>query len=185
MDEKIMFLSAFLERPKQIGSVFPSSRYLIHEMLKNIDFKNAKCIIEYGPGTGCVTKEILKRARNDCKILCFELNRKMHRHISESIKDKRLILINDSAENILKHLSRLGIKKGDFIVSGIPFYNLQENKKNAIIEETEKALNENGKFVFFRYFTNFKSYLYSSFSKITTSFIPLNIPPCFVFVCEK
>ena len=62
MDEKILFFSAFLRYPKEIGSVIPSSKYLKEGIIKNIDFKNARYIAEYGPGTGCITVEILKRA---------------------------------------------------------------------------------------------------------------------------
>src|SRR3989344_5497970 len=91
MDEKLLFLSAFLEKPREIGSVIPSSRFLVKELLKSVDFKNAKCIVEYGPGTGRVTKEILKRARKECKVLSFEINRKMYLHLRKSVNDKRLI----------------------------------------------------------------------------------------------
>ena len=185
MDEKLLFLSAFLKKPREIGSVIPSSRFLVKELLKSVDFKNAKCIVEYGPGTGCVTKEILKRARKDCKVLSFEINRKMYLHLRKSINDKRLILINDCAENVKSHVKRLKIKEVDYIVSGLPFSNLPKRKKQSIIKETQSTLKNDGKFVLYQFFTNFKEYLYNSFSKITTSFIPLNIPPCFVYVCEK
>ena len=185
MDENAMFLSAFIKNPKEIGSVIPSSRFLVKELIRSIDFKSAKCIVEYGPGTGCVTKEILKRAGKDCKLICFEINRKMHSHLLRNIKDERMVLINDSAENVKNHLSRLGIGKVDYIVSGIPFSNLPKNKKYSIVKETERNLKNGGKFMLYQYFTNFKAHLRSSFSKISTSFMPLNIPPCFVHVCEK
>jgi len=185
MDGKALFLSAFMKNPKEIGSVIPSSRFLVKELIRGIDFKSAKCIVEYGPGTGCVTKEILKRAGKDCRLICFEINRKMYTHLLRSIKDERLILINDSAENLKKHLSMMGLHKADYIVSGIPFSNLPKNKKYAIVKETERNLKNSGKFMLYQYFTNFKAHLHSSFSKITTSFMPLNIPPCFVHVCEK
>ena len=76
MDGKLLFFSTFLKYPKEIGSIIPSQKFLTDEILKNIDFKNARYIAEYGPGTGCITEELLKRARKDAKILCFETNRK-------------------------------------------------------------------------------------------------------------
>lgn len=185
MDEKVLFFSTFIKYPKEIGSVIPSSKFLISEILKNIDFKNAKYIVEYGSGTGCITAEILKRARSDAKILCFETNKEFCSFLMESIKDKRLIVINDGAENIKKHLKKFGIEKVDFIVSGVPFSTLPINKKYIIIKETKNTLKSNGKFVVYQFLTNFRKYLYHYFSKISTKFIPLNIPPCFVYVCEK
>lgn len=185
MDEKLMFFSAFLEKPREIGSVMPSSRFLIKKMLKNIDFENARCIVEYGPGTGKITKEILKRASKDCKVLCFEINKRLTSYLKRQIRDERLIIINDSAENIKEHLKNLGIKETDYVISGLPFSTLPRRKKYIIIGETKDTLNSKGKFVVYQFISSLKKHLYGSFSKITTSFIPLNIPPCFVYVCEK
>ena len=185
MDEKLLFFSAFIEYPKEIGSIVPSSKFLINEVLKNIDFENARYIAEYGPGTGRITTEILKKARKDAKILCFEVNKKFCGYLRRKINDKRLIIINDSAENIKKYFKRFNISKIDYIISGLPFSVLPDNEKLIIIEETKNMLRKYGKFVVYQYLNNFKKYLYNYFSNISTKFVPLNIPPCFVYVCEK
>ncbi len=185
MDGKLLFFSAFVKYPKEIGSIVPSSKFLINEVLKNIDFENAGHIAEYGPGTGCITTEMLKRARKDAKILCFEINKKFCRYLKKNIKDQRLIIINDSAENIKKYLKKFGIQKIDYVVSGLPFSALPNSKKNAIIKETKNTLKYKGKFVIYQFLNNFKKYLYYYFSDISTKFVPLNIPPCFVYICEK
>jgi|SRR3989338_455625 len=185
MESKMLFFSTFVKHPKQIGSVTPSSRFLTREILKNIDFENAKYIAEYGPGTGCMTTEILKRARKDAKVLCFETNKKFCSYLKENIKDERLIIINDSAENIKKYLEKFNISKIDYIVSGLPFSTLSKNKKNIIIKETKSTLKYEGKFVVYQYLNNFKKYLYKYFSNISTTFVLVNVPCAFVYVCEK
>jgi len=186
MDEKLLFFSAFVKYPKEIGSIIPSSKFLTDEVLKSIDFKNARCIVEYGPGTGRMTTEILKRARKDAKILCFEINRKFCSYLRQNINDNRVIIINDSAENVSKYLKKFHVPQVDYVISGLPFTNLPVNKKYFVIEETKKTLKTKGKFVIFQFFlNNFKKYLYYYFSDISTKFVPLNIPPCFVYICEK
>lgn len=185
MDEKILFFSTFIKYPKEIGSIVPSSKFLIDEILKNIDFKNAKYIVEYGSGTGRITKEILKRARKDAKIICIEINKKFCSYLRRTIKDKRVIIINDSAENIKQYLKKYDIPKIDYVISGLPFSSLDVEEKCTIIEETKDTLKNNGKFVVYQFLNNFKRYLYNYFSKISMKFVPFNIPPCFVFVCEK
>ncbi|MEK6983641.1 MAG: rRNA adenine N-6-methyltransferase family protein [Nanoarchaeota archaeon] len=185
MYSKILFFSSFLKYPKEIGSVVPSSKFLTDEILKNIDFKNARFIAEYGPGTGCITVEILKRARKDAKVLCFEINKKFCTYLGKKVKDKRLIIINDSAENIKKHLKKFNIPKIDYIISGLPFSALHASKKRAIIGETRDTLTNDGKFVVYQFLNSFKKYLCSYFPKISMKFVPLNIPPCFVYICEK
>jgi len=182
----MLFFSMFLKYPKEIWSIAPSSRFLRNKVLKNIDFRNAKYIVEYGPGTGPVTKEILKRARKDARILCFEINKKFCSHLRENIRDERLTIINDSAENIEKCLKKLNIQKIDYIISSLPFFILPDNKKYIIIEETKNALRNKGMFVVFQSVTNnFKKHLKRYFSKISVNLVSLNIPPCFVYVCEK
>src|SRR3989344_3690505 len=140
MDGKLLFFSTFLKYPKEIGSIIPSQKFLTDEILKNIDFKNARYIAEYGPGTGCITAEILKRARKDAKILCFEINKKFCSYLDKKIKDKRLMIINDSAENVKKYLKKFDIPKIDYTISGLPFSTLNVSKKRAIIGETRDTL---------------------------------------------
>ena len=137
MDDKLLFFSAFLKYPKEIGSVVPSSKFLIKEVLKNIDFKNARYIAEYGPGTGCITSEILKRARKGAKILCFETNKRFYTYLKNKIKDERFIIINDSSENIMDYVKKYNIPKIDYVVSGLPFSSLSVSKKCIIIKETK------------------------------------------------
>ena len=185
MDEKILFFSTFLKHPKEIGSVVPSSKFLIDKLLQNIDFNNAKCIVEFGPGTGCVTEEVLKRAGNDCRVLCFEINEEMYVYLKDNLKDERLVLINDSAENIKMHTQKLGIDKVDYVISGIPFSTLPNSKKSIIIKEAKNALKDDGKFVLYQIVSSIKKTLADYFSIISTKFVPLNLPPVFVYVCIK
>ena len=185
MNKNILFFQTFLKSPKEVGSIIPSSKFLIKELLKNIDFKNASCIVEYGPGTGCITSEILKKARKDAKIFCFETNKKFCIYLKEKIKDERLKIINDSAENIKKNLKKYNVHNVDYVVSGMPFSTIPNNKKHLIIQETKSMLKTNGKFVIYQFLNNFKKYLRNYFSKISAGYVPLNIPPCFVYVCEN
>lgn len=185
MDEKLLFFSTFVKHPMEVGSVVPSSKFLIEELMKNIDFENAKYIVEYGPGTGCITLQILKRARKDAKILCFETNRKFYNYLKKNITDKRAIMINDSAENIKKYLKKLDIPEVDYIVSAMPFSTLPKRKKSIIIEETKNTLENKDKFILYQYTNGLNSLLKEYFRNVKTTFVPLNIPPSFVYICEK
>ena len=55
---KKSFLKSFWAEKKMVGSMTPSSRFLMDKMLKNIDFKKSKLIVELGPGTGVFTEKI-------------------------------------------------------------------------------------------------------------------------------
>ena len=88
-------------------------------------------------------------------------------------------------KSLTKCLKKFDIPKIDYVVSGLPFSVLSDNKKSAIIGETKDTLKNNGRFVVYQFLNSLKGHLYNYFSKISIKFVPLNIPPCFVYVCEK
>jgi phospholipid N-methyltransferase len=53
------FLSEYLKSPRTVGAVAPSSNKLAEKMVCDLDYENAKCIVEYGPGTGVFTDKLV------------------------------------------------------------------------------------------------------------------------------
>jgi len=49
-----------------LGSVIPSSRFLVKYLMKQVDWNRARLLVEFGPGVGTITREILKRLRAGC-----------------------------------------------------------------------------------------------------------------------
>jgi len=133
MKSKLVFLSNFLHNPRQIAAVAPSSKYVINSVIDEIDFNNAKCIVEYGPGTGSITNEILRHLSHDAKLICLDVNQKFCKYLSKNIKNSRLAIINDSAVNIDIYLKKFKIKKIDYALSSIPFTFIKADDKKAII----------------------------------------------------
>ncbi len=184
MKDHLLLLSNFIKNPKETGAVAPSSRFLTKEIIKNIDFK-ARNIVELGPGLGTFTKAILKKANPTTKLFCFEVNKKFCSHLNKSIIDERFVVVNASAEKISHNLKKFNVKKADFVISGLPFLNFPESKKQAIIREVKNSLNDRGKFILFQYTNELSKLLQSFFSKVDRKFVPLNIPPAFVYICEN
>ena len=184
MNDSLLFLSNFIKYPKEVGSIVPSSKSLTKEVIKGIDFKKSDFIVELGPGSGTFTKAILKRARPDSRVICFEVNKKFCNYLNEKIIDKRLTIINSGAEKINRNF---GIKqsKADYVVSGLPFRNFSAGKKKKIIGEVRNCMKDDGKFILFQYTNDLKKLLESYFPKVERKFVPANIPPAFVYVCEK
>ena len=65
LSEALLFASNFLRHPNMLGSIIPSSRFLVDLVLEPIDWGRARVIVEYGPGIGTFTGEILRRMRSD------------------------------------------------------------------------------------------------------------------------
>ena len=57
----LLFARNFFRHPRMLGSIVPSSRFLIKQLLEPINFGRARVIVEYGPGVGVITAELLRR----------------------------------------------------------------------------------------------------------------------------
>lgn len=185
MSKKRSFIKQFLKDRKMVGSVRPSSKYLMDKMLQNVDFENSKIIVELGPGTGVFTYEILKKMTPDAVLLVFELNQKFIRILKRNIKDKRAIFIYDSAEKIEEYLVKNNLEQADVIVSSLPLFNFPQELRETIITNSYKTLKNSGKYIQFQYSTQAKKLLESTFETVSITFTPLNFPPAFVYTCEK
>ena len=129
---------------------------------------------------------ILKRLKNNCKVLSFEINKKFLKDLKR-IKDRRLILIEDKAENLSKYLISYAVKNTDYIISSLPLAS-SRNLEYQIIKTAHENLKENGKYIQYQYAHNMlKSLgkLKKIFKYVEVKFVPLNIPPAFVYICKK
>lgn len=180
MNKPIKFLGEFFRNAGRTGSVTPSSPALIRQMVKPVDFRQAKLIIELGPGTGPITKSILKHMRKDATLLVFETNSAFCADL-EKIKDKRMRVINDSAEKIQHYLDEYNLDKADCVISSIPLTVLPVKIRMRILSEAKSVLKPGGVFTQFHYSRVNEKVLRKFFPNLRISFTPLNIPPAFVY----
>jgi phospholipid N-methyltransferase len=185
MNSKLLFLSNFIKKPKEVASISPSSKHVIKHIIKYIDFENTNTIVEYGPGIGNITSILLHNLKEDAKLICFETNKKFCNFLRNKIHDPKLLIVNDSAQNLDLHLKNLKIKNIDFAVSGIPFSLINVKDKKEIIRKTKECLRKKGKFIVYQNSQHVKKYLSSYFTKISGEFEVRNMPPTFIFACEK
>ena len=50
-----------ISHPRQVGAVWPTSRWAVRDLLDMGDLPRARTVVEFGVGTGVYTEEILKR----------------------------------------------------------------------------------------------------------------------------
>jgi phospholipid N-methyltransferase len=184
MQNKNTFLKAFLKNPLRTGSIIQSSPILADKMLEKIDFRNVKCIVELGSGSGVITKKILKKMRKDCVLLCFEIEPALAEKL-RNIEDPRLIIINDCAEKIDIYLKKYGFQKADCIVSGLPLASLPPKISRSILKTIYAYLPAGGQYIQFQYSLTHRRQIKYLFSSVAVSFVLLNFPPAFVYVCVK
>lgn len=184
MPTKNVFLKSFLKNPLRTGSIVQSSPILADKMLSKIDFRNAKCIVELGGGAGIITKKILKKMHQDCVLFCFEIEPALAAKLRR-IEDSRLIIINDSAEKIDIYLKYYGFPKADCIISGLPLASLPSKTSRSILKNIYTYLPSGGQYIQFQYSLVSLRQIKYLFSSVAISFVFLNFPPAFVYVCVK
>jgi phospholipid N-methyltransferase len=137
--------------------------------------KGVKEVVEFGAGTGPVTTEILKYMPEDGKLISFEVNPKFCREL-EKIKDKRLKVVNDGAENYAKYVDNL-----DCVVSGLPLTVFPEDLRQQMLDISKNCKT----YVQLQYTPVLGKQIKKIFDQVDTRFVPLNIPPAFVYICSK
>ena len=120
-DSALVFARNFFRNPRMLGSVIPSSRYLVHHLLRDIDWERARVIVELGPGVGTITREVLRRMRADAVLLAFEINDDFVRHLKEHLDDPRLRVHHRSGVEIGNVLRELRLGKADYVVHMLPY----------------------------------------------------------------
>lgn len=183
-DQLLLFARNFLKHPLMLGSVIPSSRFLIREMLKPVDWNRAKVFVEYGPGVGNITAEILARMPADGRLIAFELNPDFVEFLPKVLPDPRLIVLHRSAADVGVALRELGLDGADYIISGIPFSTMPEDVRVAILNATNAALRPGGKFLVYQFSPKVFPYLKRFFGRVDRGFEPLNVPPAQLFFCS-
>jgi len=180
------FIKQYLKNPKTVGAVAPSSEKLAYKMIEDINFLNASCIIEYGPGTGVFTEKILNKKKDSTIFIAIEYNREFYEILKDKFKEENnFILVNDSAENLKEYIHKYNIDKIDYVISGLPFTSLPDSMGHKILSATKEILGTKGEFITFQY-TLFKMKLFKDyFRNIKRKRVFLNLPPAHVLKCKN
>ncbi len=181
IQEKVRFFRSFLANPRQVGAILPTSRRAVRDMLDMADFARARTVVELGAGTGVYTEEVISRLHPDARFLAFEVDADLVATLNERVRDPRLQVINDSAENVESYLNG---DKVDIIVSGLPFTSLPQPVKWNIFGEMGRVLGPDGVMVAIQYSTMAQRDFERHFASVRRRVSPVNVPPAFLFRCS-
>jgi len=181
--QALLFARNFLKHPRMLGSVIPSSRFLINGLLRQMDWNRARVIVEFGPGVGTITTEVLKRLPRDGKLVVFETNGDFVDYLRRSLADPRVHIVHGSAEDIGRELDSLGLDGADYVISGIPFSTMPPEVRVRILRATQAALRPGGRFLVYQFSPAVSTHLNEIFSDVKKGFEPLNILPAWLFFC--
>lgn len=179
------FLKEALSSIKTTGTIRPSSRYLVNEILKRSDFDKARVIIEFGPGDGVITEQIVQRMHKDAKLIVFEINDAFYEHCQTKFKnDTRVEVLKASAFDINKILADRGVEQVDEIISSLPMSLFDKSDLQALLKDISHIMAEKSLFVQYQYSLGKYFLLKEYFESVRIGFTPRNLPPAFVYYCS-
>lgn len=180
-----LFARNFVKHPRMLGSVIPSSRYLIERLLGEVDWNRARVVVEYGPGVGTITREVLARLSPEGVLLVLETNPDFVAHLRREISDPRLQVVHASAATVGAELAARGLGSADRIISGIPFSTLPAEVREDVLAATRDALGPEGIFLVYQFSSRVYRDLKRVFGTVRRGFEPRNVLPAHVFFCTR
>src|ERR1700730_6885358 len=133
--DAFLFFRNFFRHPRMLGSIIPSSRFLIKQVLAPIDWGKARVIVEYGQGGGSITSAILRGMRPDATLIVIETNPEFVSFLRASSDDERLHVVEASAESVVEILQQHGHEKANYVISGIPFSTISAPLRERILRK--------------------------------------------------
>lgn len=181
----VSYLERFL-RDRKVAAVAPSTKFLVNKVLKRMDLRNARTVIEYGPAEGVMTKPVLARLPADGRLVAVELNPGFVTTLrSQLAPDPRATVIEGSVTEIDKIVAPLGVPPADVIISGIPFSFLSPLERHHLLHKTVDLLRPGGRFVAYQITTHLVPLMKYHFQDVDVDFEVRNLPPHFVFTGYK
>ena len=186
------FLREFIRKPVSTGAIVPSSAELARLMVEEASLEGSSVIVEFGPGTGPITRALLESKPENAKLIAIERNAEFVAMLRTQYPD--LDVAHDCVQELHKILAARGEAAADRIVSGLPWAAFDESLQRDIMKAAHDSLTADGVFVTFAYLQGFAlppawrfhKLLREMFSEVRQSDVVWrNVPPAFVYTCRK
>ncbi|MDX1671996.1 MAG: rRNA adenine N-6-methyltransferase family protein [Balneolaceae bacterium] len=185
MEHLIQFIKHF----KKIGAIAPSSKFLAKDLAKQLqaDVSGTHCpplnILEIGPGTGSLTKEIVRYMRGEDHLDIVELHQHFYQHVKNEFSQPNIQVHHT---DILQFESN---RNYNYIFSSLPYENMPSRISRNIWQKKLELCSENAFICYFKY-VNFRRFKSDFEEQIVRRYqrdkkiVLLNIPPAKLFTLE-
>ncbi|MFC4624507.1 phospholipid N-methyltransferase PmtA [Daeguia caeni] len=132
-NEEIRFFKGWIDGPKAVGAILPTSSVTARRMASIIDTGSGLPVLELGPGTGVITKAILAHGVKPSDLYSVEYSQDFVDHLKETYPDVNIIHGDafdlDTALGENKHL------QFDSVISAVPLLNFPVQRRVQFIED--------------------------------------------------
>ena len=131
-DDEIQFFKGWVDKPKAVGSIVPTSSITARRMASVINPTSGLPVLELGPGTGVITRAILKAGVKPQDLYCVEYSADFVQHLRTAFPEVNII--QGDAFNLDETLGDRRNLMFDSVVSGVPLLNFPVVQRVAYLE---------------------------------------------------
>ena len=143
------FLRRVIADPKHVGAVAPSSPLLSHAMAAQIDVTKPGPILELGPGTGAITREILARGIAPSRLTTVEYDSHFANMVAARFPG--VDVIHGDAFDLKRTLGPRADQLYAAALSGIPLLNFSPLQRAQLLDAVLASLAPGAPFILFSY----------------------------------
>ncbi|MBA3447033.1 MAG: methyltransferase domain-containing protein [Pseudaminobacter sp.] len=126
-DDELRFFKGWMDKPKAVGSIVPTSSVTAKHMASVIDVDSGLPVLEVGPGTGVITRAVLASGVRPEKLYAVEYSKDFVRHLRRNYPGVNVI--EGDAFDLDRTLAGLGPIQFDCVISGVPLLNFSIDKR--------------------------------------------------------
>lgn len=188
----LLFLGKFLRNPRNVGSVMPSSQALAREMARAVPVDPAAVVVELGPGTGALTRQVINVLAPGERFLAIDIDAEFCENLRAQWP--HIDFQCGSAADLPAMLDARGWRGVNHVLSGLPFASLPAAISRSILAAVAQALVPGGTFTTFQYVhayatppaVKFRKQMSADFGPVRSrQLVVRNFPPAFVLTWKK
>jgi phosphatidylethanolamine/phosphatidyl-N-methylethanolamine N-methyltransferase len=142
--EAQLFLRQLLTKPKQISAIAPSSPWLAKAMAQGLGPQSGR-VVEFGPGTGALTRGILAAGVAPENITVFEMSAEFVQHLRRAMPR---VTVHHAAAQAAVGLVDQGVER---VISGLPLLSMPVELRRSIVKAAFDILAPDGIYTQFTY----------------------------------
>ncbi len=147
-DEFRFFLHG-LRQPGRVGAVVPSGPELAAALAAEIDTEAPGAVVELGPGTGRVTKALLKAGVAPGQLVAIERNASFCKLLRERFPGVRIV--SGEARALEPLLQQAGVGPVKAVASSLPLLSMTSRDRRAVLSQIAAVLGAEGVLVQYTY----------------------------------
>lgn len=184
LKDDFKFFKQWVSNPGAVGSIKPTSKRAASAMANLLPIEKGLPVLELGPGTGALTRQILARGVAPKDLVSVEYSAEFCTYLLEQFPGVKFI--NGDAFDLPTTLSDMPSQKFCGAISGLPLLNFPKSDRIRLILDALDRVEDNGPFIQMCYGPNPPVAAIPGTLAVEKSVLILrNVPPLRIWVYRK